>query len=90
MRLRENIEHEQEEERIYDIQELLERVDNLGEVLDNATEENRKKIVHFLVKEIIVTSDTKYNMVLYFYEDIPDFKCLDNECTAQGVRWKKI
>jgi DNA invertase Pin-like site-specific DNA recombinase len=84
-----NVEHEQEEERVYDIQELLERVEDFAEVLDNATEENKKKIVHFLVKNIVVRSDTDFDVNLYFYEDLPDFKCSGNEDTPQGVRWKR-
>ncbi|NMF06868.1 recombinase family protein [Clostridium beijerinckii] len=89
-----NLEVVEEKEHLYEISELLDRVDNLGEVLDKSTEENRKRLVHFLVKNIVVRSDQDFDMNMYFYEDLPKpeqlQKCLDNDCTPQGVRWKKI
>lgn len=88
-----DLEHKEEEEYIYNVRELLDRVEDFGEVLDKATEKDRKDIVHFLVKDIVVRSDKDFDVNLYFFEDLPNpeqLKCLGNECTAQGVRWKKI
>lgn len=89
-----NLEVVEEEEHRYEISELLEAVEDFGEALDKTTGAGRKKLVHFLVKNIVVRSDQDFDVNPYFYEDLPKpeqlQKCLNNEDTPQGIRWKKI
>lgn len=92
-----DVEFEQTEEKIYSIQELLDAIENFGELIDEAEPLDRKKIVHHLVKEIVIKNAQDFKIELFFYEDLPKIKpdssgriFIDKEDTPQGVKWKIV
>lgn len=77
----------QQEEKLFTMKELLDFVDSDAELLDKMSDENRKLVVHFLVKDIIVEDEEQFKMNVYFYDDLPK-PTINNDATANGVKWK--
>lgn len=77
-------------EKDYTKEELLLSVDSFAQLFDYATDQEKKILVHYLVKRVIVDNPNRFEIELRFFEDFPKGTYLksihNNEDTPQGIR----
>lgn len=77
-------------EKDYTKDELLSSVNSFADLFDHATDQEKKIMVNYLVKRVIVESADRFEIELRFFEDFPKGTYLksihNNEDTPQGIR----